>query len=520
MFHNAGTAANDDGKDANPMKVLVILGHPRRPSLCAALAEAYAQGARAAGMDVQALDLAAMDFDPDVHAVSPLEQPLEPDLERARQLIEWCNHLVFVFPGWWGVGPARLKGFLDRVLLPGFAFRERHNGGFVGLLGGRTAHLITTLDMPPWVYRVIYRANGQQALKRSALGFCGIETTRILTLGPVKDSSGDQRRHWLNQARSLGLSLRSGPRSVAARVAGTAMTWARALRLQFYPMTWVAYTVGALGAAAGGGHWNAGTYWLGYAFIFFLEAATVFSNERFDFDSDRRNQHYGPFNGGSRVLVDGLLTTQALTRGIIVTLAVAFTIGGLLLIRADGGLALPMAMAVLAVLALGYTTPPLKLAWRGLGELDVAATHGPGVVLIGYLLLGGASHDAFPWLVSLPLFLAVLPSITLSGIPDLQADRLAGKRTVAVRLGRRCATQLAIAFALAAALAVLLLKDLPALQGSFNSLLPVVLAHALVLVALLWRDLRRPRSGRIDALMVVALSYSVWFGLIPLLQLR
>ena len=137
------------------MKVLVVLGHhPRNPSLCAALADAYAKGAIGAGMEVEQLYLGSLDFDLDVHVVSPRDQPLEPDLKRACRLIAWADHLVFVYPGWWGVGPARLKGFLDRVLLPGFAFQEREDGQFEGLLTGKTAHLITTLDMPPWVYRL------------------------------------------------------------------------------------------------------------------------------------------------------------------------------------------------------------------------------------------------------------------------------------------------------------------------------------------------------------------------------
>ena len=51
--------------------------------------------------------------------------------------------------GRWGTMPALLKGFLDRVLLPGFAFRHAENArGYEGLLGGRSAHLITTMDTP------------------------------------------------------------------------------------------------------------------------------------------------------------------------------------------------------------------------------------------------------------------------------------------------------------------------------------------------------------------------------------
>ncbi|CAM4039391.1 hypothetical protein VRRI112168_11870 [Vreelandella rituensis] len=70
------------------MNVLLILGHPRVESLCGALADAYSEGARAAGVELRRLDLAELDFDPNVHTPSPNQQPLETDLSRARELVE------------------------------------------------------------------------------------------------------------------------------------------------------------------------------------------------------------------------------------------------------------------------------------------------------------------------------------------------------------------------------------------------------------------------------------------------
>ena len=495
------------------MKVLVILAHTRSASLCGALAQAYADGARAAGMQVDHIDLSAMRFDPDVHPASPLEQPLEPDLADAWKKIEWADHLLFVFPAWWGVGPARMFGFLDRVLLPGRAFRES-DGRYEGLLTGKTAHLITTMDMPPLVYRVIFRAPGHGAMKRSILGFCGIATTRILALGPVNASSLRQRQAWLARARDMGLSLRAGPRSRLAQAGLHLLAWIKALRLQFYPMTWMAYTVGALGA---GGAIDLARYWLGYAFLFFAEAATVFANERYDFDSDRRNRHHGPFNGGSRVLVNGELSFHQISRGILLALGLAAACAAMLLADAAGAAA-SVALLLMLLLAMGYTVPPLKLCWRGLGEIDVGLTHSVGVILCGYLLQGGAWRDAFPWLVSLPMFLSILPSIIVAGYPDLEADRLAGKRTLATRLGHRGTLLLAMAPALAAPVAALMLKDLPELQGSLDRLLPWAAPHALLLCGLLWRA-RRRAGGRVDLLLVAALTYILWFVVIPLCNL-
>src|SRR5215218_2532586 len=95
-------------------RVLVVLGHPRRASLCGALADAYAAGARAAGAEVRLIAVGEMGFDPDVTRASPRHQPAEPDVAEARGLIAWADHLTFVFPTWWGTMPAALKGFLDR----------------------------------------------------------------------------------------------------------------------------------------------------------------------------------------------------------------------------------------------------------------------------------------------------------------------------------------------------------------------------------------------------------------------
>src|SRR5690348_74279 len=111
------------------LKVLVILGHPRKDSLCGALADAYVAGAREAGVELERLDLAELKFEPNVIAGSPRNQPCEPAIRKALELVAWADHLVLVFPTWWGTMPALLKGFLDRVLMPRFAFEEHEGGG-------------------------------------------------------------------------------------------------------------------------------------------------------------------------------------------------------------------------------------------------------------------------------------------------------------------------------------------------------------------------------------------------------
>src|SRR5690606_9081020 len=141
-----------------------------------------------------------------------------------------------------------------------------------------------------------------------------------------------------------------------------------------------------------------------------------------------------------------------LSRASLLAAMAALACCGFVLERTPGFASAALVIGALFVLAIGYTAPPLKLSWRSLGELTVALTHSVCVVLWGYLLQGGAPGHAFPWLISAPLFLGILPAITLSAIPDMDADREAGKRTLAVRFGARRAKQLALAATVATAL--------------------------------------------------------------------
>ncbi|MEO6023054.1 MAG: NAD(P)H-dependent oxidoreductase [Burkholderiales bacterium] len=502
------------------MRVLLILGHPRKQSLCGALYDAFRAGMREAGVDYREIIVADLRFDPDVHQPSPNDQPQEPDIARAQDLVAWADHLVFIYPTWWGTLPARMKGFLDRVLTPGFAFRHRPDGDWTRLLTGKTAQLLTTMDTPPWVYRWIYGSPGHRALASATLGFCGVRTVRKTVFGPVSTGNVAQRKVWLEQARNEGRRLHAGPLVAWQRGRDRALAWLKALRLQFYPMTWIAYTMGAL-AAARPGDLDLLAFWLGYLALFLLEAATVFCNDYFDFDSDRQNVNAGPFNGGSRVLVEGLLTFGDVRKGIFAALG-GYMLVLILLIRIPdlAGVALIGAYSVLAILALGYTVPPLKLSYRGLGELDVALTHSVGVIVPGYLIQGGALSDPVPWLLSLTLLLSVLPSIILSGVPDFEADQAAGKRTLVVKLGKRGAAVAAMLAAAAAAGLVSAWQALGLVGDIYGALIFAVLPHAAWLLWRLNRFLHQPPPpGRIDGLMVLSITFILWFGVVPLLRL-
>ena len=189
--------------------ILVILGHPDSESLCAALLKAYTDGAKTTGADICVLRLGELKFDPVLWKGYNRIQELEPDLVKATDLIEWSSHIVFVYPNWWGAMPALMKGFFDRVFLPGFAFKYRDDSPFWDkLLFGRTAHLIVTMDTPPWYYRWIYRRPGHNQMKRTILEFCGIKVVNITEFGIVRDSLPKKREKWISMAKQLGAAAR------------------------------------------------------------------------------------------------------------------------------------------------------------------------------------------------------------------------------------------------------------------------------------------------------------------------
>jgi 1,4-dihydroxy-2-naphthoate polyprenyltransferase len=503
------------------MKVLIILGHPRAGSFCDALAAAYAEGARRAGAEVRCLNLADLEFDLDVHTSSPRSQLHEPDVLCAQELLRWAEHWVFVFPNWWGSMPARLKGFLDRVLTLGFAFEEREGGGYEKRLEGKSAHLLLTMDTPTWVYRWILKQPGVQALKVATLQFCGVDPVRVSLFGVVKDATSEQRRQWLEHARQEGTRLHEGVPNAGEQLHRKVLAWLQAVRLQFYPMAWVAYTVGALIAAAQRGGLVPAAYWMGYGALFFLEVATVFLNDYFDFETDRRNRHYSPFSGGSRVLVEQRLSFGELRVGAVAVLMLCLLCCGALLTvsPAPAGVLLPSLLGAAAV-TLGYTAPPLRLAYRVSAELDVCLTHSFLLVLCGWVFQGGRWNDPLPWLVSVPLFFAGFPSITLAAIPDHEADVTVGKSTFAVRLGPRRAMQLAAIFSLVAVCLALVWQVLGIADHTFDGVGYWIVPHAWLLLHLLHRHLRDGKTqGRINTLMIASLSFILPFGAVPLWHL-
>lgn len=503
------------------MNVLIILGHPRKHSFCAALADAYIQGATAAGISVQLLELCDLSFNPNVITAKPQHQKEEPDIQRAKKAIHWSDHIVFIYPTWWGNLPGILKSFLDRVFVPGFAFNEIQPDAYEKLLRPKTAQLISTMDTPLFVYKLIYGSPASRALSIATLKFCGISPVRKLFLSPVKHSSEKKKQQWIKKVYRLGNSLQHGPLTAFGQFRKNIAPWLQAVRFQFYPMTFLAYAAGGLLARQQNATFNAPVFWIGYFYFFLLEVAVVYSNDLYDLASDKLNRRFSPFSGGSRVLPNALISLQKFKGAINILLIICSLLFLILLfISPAQPLEFIFTAGIISLLALSYTIPPIQLSHRGWGELTVAITHSFAIILASFLFQGGSLQSAQPWIIGLPLFFSILPAILLSGIPDYDADSASGKQTLVVKIGRKSAVVIAIiSTLLAASVAIHYHIGNPAVVY-YNYAVWGAALHASLLAFLLIRFYKKNApSKRIDKIMVIALLYILWFVIIPLITL-
>ncbi|WP_338814312.1 NAD(P)H-dependent oxidoreductase [Bernardetia sp. Wsw4-3y2] len=186
-------------------KILIINGHPNKDSFNFGIAQAYKEGAENSQAEIKEIVVSELNFNPNLKYGYQKRTELEPDLVESWEKIKWADHLVWIHPVWWGGLPAILKGFIDRLFLPTFAFQYRENSVFWDkLLKGKTAHIITTLDQPSWYYKFINGQPSTKQLKKNTLEFCGIKPVKVTYIGVVRNSTQAQREKWLTKVKILG----------------------------------------------------------------------------------------------------------------------------------------------------------------------------------------------------------------------------------------------------------------------------------------------------------------------------
>jgi 1,4-dihydroxy-2-naphthoate octaprenyltransferase len=209
----------------------------------------------------------------------------------------------------------------------------------------------------------------------------------------------------------------------------------------------------------------------------FVQLGLNVANDVFDTvqGADDANVTPTKFSGGSRVIQYGLVTFRQMATLATVFYAAALVIG-LVLLAIRGSTELLVIGAVGFIVSIGYTAPPLKFVYRGLGEVAVAIGFGPLMLLGAYVVQTRGALTWEPAVASLPIALLVALILYVNEIPDRRGDARAGKRTLPVRLSKP--TVIAI-YRVAAAAAYLIL-----VVGVAVGLLPVPALLALLTIPL------------------------------------
>lgn len=188
-------------------RIVIIQGHPdsNNHHYCHAIANAYAEGAVKNGHIIQVVEVAKLSLPFLLNQREFESRKLDPKIVAIQGTIQWADHIVIIYPLWLGTMPALLKHFFEQIFRPNFAFQKLKNKKWPKkLLTGKSAHIIVTMGMPAWLYRIFYRAHSLKCLERNILGFVGIAPIRHSLIGQIETSKEQNRLKWLHKMYQLG----------------------------------------------------------------------------------------------------------------------------------------------------------------------------------------------------------------------------------------------------------------------------------------------------------------------------
>jgi NAD(P)H dehydrogenase (quinone) len=190
------------------MKALVIVSNPKEGSFCHALAAAAIDELRSLGHEVVYHDLDREGLDPILTAPEvSREGPVPARIQQHCADLVQADGIVIVHPNWWGMPPAILKGWVDRVIRPGVAYEFAEGDGGegvpVGLLRAQVALVLNTTDTDPEREQVVFGDPLELIWKRCIFGLCGVPNIHRRSYGIIVTSSREQRQAWLVDVRGL-----------------------------------------------------------------------------------------------------------------------------------------------------------------------------------------------------------------------------------------------------------------------------------------------------------------------------
>jgi len=183
------------------MKVLIVYAHPYEGSFNKAILDNTFEGLKHASHEVELINLNEEGFNPvftrEELAKYPDGEYLDPKVGEYLAKIKNAEHLIFIFPIWWGDAPAILKGFFDKVLLKNQTYDFKGKWP-QGKLKGKSATVISTMNSPKIFYNLIGKAPIKHTVINGTLKLCGIKPVKWIEFSQVVSTSKIKRERMLD----------------------------------------------------------------------------------------------------------------------------------------------------------------------------------------------------------------------------------------------------------------------------------------------------------------------------------
>jgi putative NADPH-quinone reductase/1,4-dihydroxy-2-naphthoate octaprenyltransferase len=416
-------------------KFLVVFSHPKENSLAYAIREAVIKGLKKIRAEVRVQDLYREKFNPLLYDIDENEK--DQVTVKMKEDVVWADGIVFIAPLWWAGIPAMLKGYFDRIFTEHFAFQYNQAGIPVGLLKNKKAVLIGTCDTPPLLAKFSKTSLGFKSVIRGVLKLSGIKDSKFILFGSVTNSTEKQREKWIKRAMAIGEKF-ARPDSLIRKMNKRIFLLIRAIRLPLYSFVFTSILLGSAIGASVAHNFS----WRGFGLAIFLgllcHTAVSYSNEVADEHADKININRTIFNGGTGLMAEGLITKRTLNWGWIITSLLSLFIASLMVLRFNYHWLLFMGIAVGLFLGLQYSFYPLRFSRIGLGEIAAFIGYGVPMMLVGLALqvenpaMSQVTSGFRFFLLSLPISLSVFVTLCLTQIPDTDADKETGKKSISV----------------------------------------------------------------------------------------
>jgi putative NADPH-quinone reductase len=194
------------------MKRTLVYNHPYDKSFNAAIKSVIIDAHKKSGVGLKVYDLNEIGFDPVMSKTELREfakartkeginiENLDPMVvEMAREINE-SDELILLFPIWWELMPAQMKGFIDKVMTPGLLYKNVSEFK-LKLLSDKwkKVTVITTMNTPSFLYRIVFGNAINFALKYGTFMKLGVKSYRWINLSSVKLKSQSKRQNDLRR---------------------------------------------------------------------------------------------------------------------------------------------------------------------------------------------------------------------------------------------------------------------------------------------------------------------------------